>query len=106
MTAIRVFFACSLLAAQLWPATAAEINVEQGRRLSRELCAGCHSVERSGNSPLALAPPFRVLEQRLPASQLEQAFREGLVGAHPSMPRFMFDGDQIQDLVAYIQSLN
>lgn len=106
MMVTRILFAGVLLLAGWRAGGAAEINVEQGRRLARELCAGCHSVEKSGASPLAIAPPFRVLEQRLPVSRLGEAFREGLVGAHPSMPRFRFDADQIENLVAYIKSLN
>jgi cytochrome c len=106
MRAISASFGIILLLGSLGSARAAEINIEQGRRIARDLCAGCHSVERTGDSPMPIAPPFRELYQRLPVSRLAESFRQGLPGAHQSMPRFRFDPDQIENLIAYIEALH
>ena len=55
------------------------------------MCAQCHSVEKFGDSPLAIAPPFRTLHERYSVDVLPQKFTLGIVTAHPTMPQFMFD---------------
>jgi len=45
-------------------------SVDRGAILVRQNCASCHSVERSGDSPMAAAPPFRSMGVLYPVSDL------------------------------------
>lgn len=80
-------------------------NIEQGKRLARLYCAKCHSIDKVSPSPLSIAPPFRTLHERYPIDTLEEALAEGIVTGHPSMPEFRFDGDQINDFLSYLKTL-
>ncbi len=68
-------------------------------------CSKCHAVGRFGDSPLAIAPPFRTLHERYPVEQLAEAFAEGIVVGHPSMPQFTLDPAQIDDVITYLETL-
>jgi len=81
-------------------------SADRGGILVRQNCAGCHSVERSGNSPMTAAPPFRDMGVLYPVRDLQEAFAEGLVTAHPAMPAFEFESAQIGDVIAYIESVS
>jgi cytochrome c len=80
-------------------------NPQQGKRLATLYCARCHSIDKVSPSPLSIAPPFRTLHERYPIDTLQEALAEGIVTGHPSMPEFRFDGDQIDDLLAYLKTL-
>lgn len=82
-----------------------EGSVARGAALVRSRCAACHAVGPVGDSSLAMAPPFRELSRRYPVSSLQEAFAEGLVTAHPEMPEFTFEPQQVRDLIAYLESL-
>jgi hypothetical protein len=56
-------------------------------------------------SPLAIAPPFRELHKRYAVESLEEAFAEGIKTGHPSMPEFRLDPAQINDVIAFLKSL-
>ncbi|HVX77977.1 MAG TPA: c-type cytochrome [Bradyrhizobium sp.] len=85
------------------PAKAA--NPQQGKRLALLYCAKCHSIDKVTPSPLSIAPPFRTLHEHYPIETLQEALAEGIVTGHPSMPEFRFDGDQIDDFLAYLKTL-
>jgi cytochrome c len=80
-------------------------NVERGLTFARVNCGRCHSLDRYSESPLSVAPPFRILHRRYPVESLEEALGEGIVTGHPSMPEFRLDPDQIVDLIAFLKSL-
>jgi mono/diheme cytochrome c family protein len=68
---------------------------------------GAQSVMRStvGTSPLQVAPPFRELHLRYNVEDLAESLGEGILVGHPSMPVFRFDPDQIENLIAYLKTL-
>ena len=68
-------------------------------------CSKCHSVDRVGPSPLKVAPPFRTLHDRYPVETLQESLAEGIVTGHPSMPEFQLDPGQVDDVIAYLKSL-
>jgi cytochrome c len=80
-------------------------SVARGAMLAQTRCAGCHAVDRSGDSPMPGAPPFRRLSDRYPVSDLQEGLAEGLVTAHPGMPQFAFAPDEVRDLIAYLETL-
>ena len=77
---------------------------ERGRAFAQIACARCHAVGPNGDSPLAEAPPFRVLHYRYPVEDIQESLAEGMKTGHP-MPEFQLDSDEIRDLLAYLKSL-
>jgi cytochrome c len=86
-------------------ASAYDARADRGYRFAQTHCATCHAIGKTGASPLAAAPAFRTLHERYPIDDLAEAFAEGIVTGHPSMPQFRLEGDQIDNLLAYLKSL-
>ena len=78
---------------------------QRGKEFAQANCAQCHSIERSGSSPRNPAPPFRELHNRYPVETLEEALAEGIVTGHADMPEFELSPDQIDDLIAFLKTL-
>ncbi len=76
-------------------------HADSGRRFAQANCASCHAIGPVGDSPLQNAPPFRSLHLRYPVEDLA----EGITTAHAAMPQFKLDVAQIEDLIAYLKSL-
>lgn len=90
------------------PATSRDLQAQaadRGRVLAVNTCASCHAVGREGASPLAAAPPFRDIVRRRSLADLEAAFVDGGITGHPAMPRYVFRASEIDDLIAYLRSL-
>ncbi|CAN5275513.1 cytochrome c [soil metagenome] len=87
------------------PAFARSPAEQRGRTFAQNNCAKCHSIDRVTQSPLKIAPPFRTLHERYPIETLGEALAEGIVTGHPTMPQFQLDPDQINDLLAYLKTL-
>lgn len=98
-TAIALTAAWSLSA----PARAA--SVDAGQRLAQRNCGMCHAIGRQGDSPYPAAPPFRTLSKRYPVENLQEALAEGILTGHPAMPEFRFSPSEIEDLIAYLSSI-
>jgi cytochrome c len=94
-------------ATMLWSAAAAALSPaeQRGFVFVQTNCSKCHAVGRFGDSPLAIAPPFRTLHERYPVEELAEALVEGIVVGHPSMPQFELDPAQVDDVIAYLKSL-
>ena len=80
-------------------------NVDRGHALAQDKCGSCHGVEAFGESPLAEAPTLRALAVKWPLEYLEEALAEGIVTGHEDMPVFVFEPEQIADLLAFLRSL-
>lgn len=87
------------------PVMAQSGRVQRGLTFVQTNCSQCHAIGRSGESPIAEAPPFRTLHNRYPIEDLAEAFAEGFITGHPSMPQFQLDPAQINDLLAYLESI-
>lgn len=97
-------FACMIALGGLSiPAVAADI--EHGRQLVELNCAKCHAIAADDDSTHADAPAFRTLSQSYPVDALEEAFAEGIYSGHPDMPEFIATPEQIDDIVAYLASI-
>ena len=94
-----------------WPALPAQseqtlsAQAQRGLAIVRAHCARCHAIGKTGGSPLAAAPPFRVLHFRYPVESLEESLAEGIVTGHPAMPEFRFNPQAVGDVIAYLKSL-
>ena len=78
---------------------------DRGGWVARRTCASCHAVARTGTSPMETAPPFRDIVRRRSLSELENRFVDGAIADHPSMPDYVFRAREIDDLIAYLESL-
>jgi mono/diheme cytochrome c family protein len=86
-------------------AAAADQTWVRGRAIAEGKCARCHAIGTTGESPMALAPPFRTLPERYPVEHLAEALAEGIVVGHPAMPEFTFAPADIDALLTYLQGL-
>ncbi|MEO1197615.1 MAG: c-type cytochrome [Pseudomonadota bacterium] len=78
-----------------------------GRQIAEGLCAECHSIERTGDSPNTGAPPLRTLEQKWPLEFLEEALAEGIVVGHggAEMPEYTLEAHEIGALLGYLETI-
>jgi len=108
MTARTTALFLAILLSGLSPANAQSQlapNAQRGRTLLQANCARCHSINIVGESPLRIAPPFRTLHLRYPVDSLQEALAEGIITGHPTMPEFRFDPGQVDDILAYLKTL-
>jgi mono/diheme cytochrome c family protein len=84
-------------------------DIAKGRAFAEAHCSRCHAIGPTGTSPYAPAPPFRTLHLKYDVEGLAEAFAEGILVGHKGekqMPEFVMTPDEIDDLLAYLKSLN
>lgn len=77
----------------------------QGREIAERVCAQCHAVRLTGQSPNQLAPPFRTLGARYDESTLSRKLADIETG-HYQMPPLKMTGDEIMSLMDYIRQVS
>jgi cytochrome c len=77
-------------------------DAEAGKELALRWCNSCHIVDQSGRGP-DTAPPFPILARRSPNDRTW--LRAWLTDPHPPMPNFNLSREQIDDVVAYLDSM-
>jgi tetratricopeptide (TPR) repeat protein len=82
-----------------------EAFAQKGKVLAEKNCAWCHAVGSSGDSPNPKAPQFRNIQDRHPLLGLRTPLSEGVAASHDQMPRFNLTKTEIDEIVAYINSL-
>jgi mono/diheme cytochrome c family protein len=80
-------------------------NVQRGLEFAQTNCARCHSINKSGNSPLSRAPPFRDLLDRYSVEGVKELLTDAFLVDHPSMPHFELNPDQIDDFIGFLATL-
>jgi cytochrome c len=106
MTRAAIFAFAATVAAVLTASEAeARASAERGHELAQKDCAMCHAIGREGDSANAMAPPFRELHKRYPVDNLAEALAEGILTGHPQMPEFRLSPREIDDLIAYLKTL-
>jgi mono/diheme cytochrome c family protein len=91
------------------PSALASTPAERGKIFAQRNCAKCHAIGISDASPAVKAPPFRTLHQRYDVGDLAEAFAEGM-GVHDgvaqkNMPQLVLEPEEIDDLIAYLRSV-
>lgn len=76
-----------------------------GLKIVKNKCVRCHAIKTGGRGSHPDAPTFATLFKRYPPATLAEAFAEGIVVGHPDMPKFVFSTKQIDDLIAYLETL-
>ena len=99
--------ACLAAVAAASPAARAEGDIAAGEEMAQRLCSGCHAISGPGPSPVQQAPPFSGFERKWPVEQLTESLAEGIVTGHGpvQMPVFVFTPEEIDDLLAYLKSV-
>ena len=75
----------------------------RGRTLAREVCAVCHAVEKGRSSPNPDAPTFEAIASVHGMSI--RALAVALRTPHRTMPNLVLEGDELNNIIAYILSL-
>ena len=82
----------------------ASADAAAGERLARQWCANCHVIGGAGGSPAAIPqgpPSFPTIAGHLDPGQL----RAFLSHPHGAMPDLALTRAEIDDVIAYIESL-
>ena len=79
--------------------------VKEGEQLVGTLCSRCHAIGRTGDSPHASAPRFRDLHTRYPLLALRVPISRGIAAPHDEMPKLHLRPEDIDKIVAYVNSL-
>lgn len=83
--------------------TLAAGDAQEGFRIARRWCASCHVIGR--NTPGGdAAPPFVALASD--PDKTEAYLKNWISNPHPPMPNLNLSRSDIEDLTAYIRSLN
>jgi cytochrome c len=83
-------------------------EIERGRAFAEAKCSLCHAIGPVGKSLNPNAPPFRTLMQLYRVEEMEQALEEAIaeaLGAPHSNPPFELSQAEMDDLIAYLKSL-
>ncbi len=86
-------------------ATAQAASVDNGKNLAERNCAPCHAIGAKGESTNPISPPFRDIHLRYRPADLGEIFQGGLLTHHPAMPEFRFNLRELEDIAAYMQSV-
>jgi len=100
-------FCLALLMMGAWSRASCALDHEQqqGRVLLETLCARCHAVGATGQSPHPQAPLFRTFGEKLYDNDLAQRLQDGLTAIHPDMPTFRFKRRDAEAAVNYLKSI-
>ncbi len=80
-------------------------SAAEGRAFAQANCASCHAID-NGLSPNPDAPSLRVASHRLPDWMVAGSFERGVqVGHTAQMPVFVFEEEDIDNLLAYLDAL-
>jgi tetratricopeptide (TPR) repeat protein len=79
--------------------------IAEGRGLAEKNCAWCHAIGKKGASPNPRAPAWRDLYKRHPILALREPLTLGIGRPHAEMPKFELTDNEIDTIVAYINSL-
>jgi len=91
-------------AALLISSTALAGDAETGERLAKQWCSSCHVTNGGpGGSGLDAAPPFRTIANT--PGKTAGALRSFLLHPHSPMPDLQLSEPDIDDLIAYFETL-
>jgi tetratricopeptide (TPR) repeat protein len=83
-----------------------EKRIREGEALAGKNCGGCHGVAARGFSPNKDAPEFRNIYRRHALFELRQPITRAVMAMHDQMPQFRLSVEEMNAIVAYINSLS
>lgn len=91
-------------APQATDAALAPGNAALGRLYAEQTCAQCHAIAAGAQtSPIPEAPAFQQIANTPGMTRI--ALNVWLHSPHPSMPQLIIDQDRVDDLAAYLETL-
>jgi tetratricopeptide (TPR) repeat protein len=82
-----------------------EKRIKDGKALAEQNCARCHAVGTAGDSANIKAPPFREIGNRHAMVSLAGPITRAIAAPHEEMPNFRMPDQQVDTIIAYINSL-
>jgi len=101
LIAATALAACTTEPAPAWQSGDAEV----GHQVAQDLCAQCHAIERTGDSPNAAAPPFRQALWNYRPDWLADDLHASRAVSLRRMPVFHFGEGHEYDIVAYLLAI-
>jgi cytochrome c len=102
MMRLCAFVLLAVFAASIPPAFSAAGNADAGRQLVMRSCSSCHATDAT-TTVRDGAPPFTLVAK---TNKERPAWIRGwLMAPHPPMPNIPLSRQQIDDIIAYLQSL-
>ena len=98
LTTLSTFVVASVLSTGLSAA-----DIQQGRTLAKQWCSNCHVIEADQAAGGDSAPTFGAIAET--AAERTDDLRAWLADPHPPMPNLNLTRVEIDDLLAYIESL-
>lgn len=95
--------AVTLMTASLLSTGAHAADVNQGQKLAKQWCRNCHLVDAEQTAGGDAAPTFASIAET--AADRQDDLRAWLADPHPPMPNLDLTRQEIDDLLAYIESL-
>lgn len=91
-----------------WQSIASESDrrIREGQALAARNCSGCHAIGAQGRSTNGNAPAFRNLSRLYTLLALREPITRGIAAPHDQMPQFAVSDEQVDMIVAYINSLS
>ena len=91
-----------------WQSIASESDrrIRAGQALAARNCSGCHAIGAQGESTNDNAPKFRNLRRLYTLLALREPITRGIAAPHDQMPQFVLSEEQIDMIVAYINTLS
>ena len=80
--------------------------VARGRQISEGRCGRCHAIDKTGESPQRDVVPFRDLPARYPIQMLMEVSSTGVIAGHDEMPMTALGRDDVDALLAFIDSFS
>ena len=102
MKTIRIMSA-TMVASVLTSAAIAG-DARQGEELANQWCSNCHLVGAEQTAGGDTAPPFEIIAET--AADRTDELQAWLADPHPPMPNLDLTRQEINDLLAYIESLS
>ncbi len=97
-----ILIAALVAAGAVWPADAAD--AVRGRLLAEQWCSSCHVIAARGpGRPTDMAPPWP--EIAADPARTPERLRQRITTGYRDMPNLDLGRREVDDLVAYIQSL-
>ncbi len=80
--------------------------IARGRQIAEGRCARCHSIDKTGESPQRDVVPFRELPARYPVQMLMEVSSTGIISGHEEMPMTALGREDVDALLAFIDSFS
>ncbi|MGI9510583.1 MAG: c-type cytochrome [Geminicoccaceae bacterium] len=93
----------ALLTAVVMSSGVSAADVQQGEALAQQWCSNCHIVAPEQAAGGDAAPAFTTIAET--AADRTNDLRAWLADPHPPMPNLDLTRNEIEDLLAYIESL-